>query len=127
MMDFFARAWAWTWDVTVRWRTWIVNALLAFAVFLPDLVFALLGFNWGTLLPKEYMPYVGLIVVVLNVLMRPRPASRAKDPEVQVAKVMNAAVKQGSEVIVKADGETIAAVVPVTPTQVVVATKTTEG
>jgi hypothetical protein len=104
-----------------------VNALLAFAVFLPDLVFALLGFNWGTLLPKEYMPYVGLIVVVLNVLMRPRPASRAKDPEVQVAKVMNAAVKQGSEVIVKADGETIAAVVPVTPTQVVVATKTTEG
>jgi hypothetical protein len=71
------------WDHLRRWRTWLVNVV--FAVLLsPELINALLGFDWATIIPRQYMPYVSLAVIVLNVWMRPRPAVLPHDPEVRV-------------------------------------------
>ncbi|WDR03613.1 hypothetical protein PSQ19_05965 [Devosia algicola] len=69
-----------------RWRTWIVNVLFGIII-TPDLVFALLGFDWSTIVPPKYMPFVTIAVVILNVWMRPRPAVLAHDPEAQVSKL----------------------------------------
>lgn len=75
------------WETLVRWRTWLVNTV--FVVLLtPELLIALLGFDWGSILPAKYMPYVTLAVIILNVWMRPRPATVASDPEVQVKKAI---------------------------------------
>ena len=68
------------WEILVRWRTWLVNVLFGIIIS-PDLVLALLGFDWGTVVPKAWMPYVTLTVIVLNVWMRPRPAVIKKDLE----------------------------------------------
>lgn len=66
------------WDKLVRWRTYVVNFL--FAVLLaPELVTALLGFDWGAILPPRVMPYVTLAIIIANIWMRPRPADRASD------------------------------------------------
>lgn len=71
------------WDLLIRWRTYLVNFLFI-AVFTPDVILFFIGFNWGTIIPAKYMPYVILAQGLVNVLMRPRPASRAMDPEVKV-------------------------------------------
>ena len=70
------------WDVLVRWRTYVVNFLFI-AVFTPDVILFFAGFNWGTILPAQYMPYIILLQGLVNVWMRPRPAARFRDPEVQ--------------------------------------------
>ena len=75
------------WETLVRFRTWLVNAIFLVLV-TPELLVALLGFDWSTVIPARYMPYVTLAVIVLNVWMRPRPASVASDPEVQVKKAI---------------------------------------
>lgn len=73
------------WETLVRWRTWLVNTV--FVVLLtPELLLALLGFDWGTIIPARYMPYVTLAIIILNVWMRPRPAVVASDPEVDMRK-----------------------------------------
>ena len=66
------------WDTLRRWRTWIVN--IVFGVILtPDLILALAGYNWGSVIPAHYMPFISIALVVVNVLMRPRPAVLPKD------------------------------------------------
>lgn len=70
------------WDVLVRWRTYIVNFLFV-AVFTPDILLFMAGFNWGQIVPAKYMPYIILLQGLINVWMRPRPAARLRDPEVQ--------------------------------------------
>lgn len=73
------------WDTFVRWRTWLVNTV--FLVLLtPELVVALLGFDWKTIIPSQYMPYVTLAIIILNIWMRPRPAVVSSDPEVDMRK-----------------------------------------
>lgn len=69
---------SWLWDVLVRWRTYIVNILFV-AILTPELLSVLVNFNWGTIVPKEYVPYILLAQAVINVWMRPRPAARARD------------------------------------------------
>jgi hypothetical protein len=69
------------WDLLVRWRTYAVNFLFV-VVFAPDVILFFVGFNWGTIIPAKYMPYVVLAQGLVNVWMRPRPAARAYDPEV---------------------------------------------
>lgn len=68
-------------EFLIRWRTWIVNSAAAIVIVLPDILYALLGFNWGEIIPQEYMPYVTLIILILNVWMRPRPAVISSDVE----------------------------------------------
>lgn len=70
------------WNTLRRWRTWIVNAFAFIIVALPDIINALLGFSWGTVVDQKYMPYVTIAIIVVNVLMRPRPAVLPTDPEV---------------------------------------------
>lgn len=75
------------WEFLIRWRTWLVNAGAGLLLVLPDIVLALLGFDWATILPREWMPYITLAIIVLNVWMRPRPAVIASDPEAEVSRL----------------------------------------
>jgi hypothetical protein len=38
--------------------------------------------------PQQHQKYVFVAALLLNILMRPRPAALAKDPEVQIAKAI---------------------------------------
>ncbi|MDW9880479.1 hypothetical protein GOA90_25155 [Sinorhizobium meliloti] len=69
------------WNTLRRWRTWIVNTLAAVLLILPDILAALSGFDWGSVVPAKYLPYLTLAVIVLNVWMRPRPAVLPSDEE----------------------------------------------
>ncbi|MDX0262442.1 hypothetical protein GOC60_14765 [Sinorhizobium meliloti] len=69
------------WNTLRRWRTWIVNTLAALLLILPDILAALSGFDWGSVVPAKYLPYLTLAVIVLNVWMRPRPAVLPDDEE----------------------------------------------
>lgn len=94
------------WETLVRWRTWLVNVL--FAILLtPELVVALLGFDWATVIPPGLMPYVSLAIIILNIWMRPRPASIASDPEVQVKKAIER-TDTPSKIVVEEAGVTTA-------------------
>jgi hypothetical protein len=72
------------WDKLVRWRTWIVNIALAVLVVLPDIVTAP---EFVAVLPVEYQRYVLAAGFLINILMRPRAAVRADDPEAEVARM----------------------------------------
>lgn len=74
-------------EILYRWRTWIVNTALAIILVLPELVTDLLGFDWSSIVPPNYMPWVTLFILILNVWMRPRPAVLPHDPEVIVSKL----------------------------------------
>lgn len=63
----------WIW--LQRFRTWIFNIIAAIAVVIPEILQGLAVHNWGGVLPARYMPYVSAAIIVVNVLMRPRPAS----------------------------------------------------
>lgn len=64
-----------------RWRTWIVNAIAALLVVLPDVMNAFSGYDWSAVIPQKYMWIVTLAVIVLNIWMRPRPAVLPSDKE----------------------------------------------
>lgn len=67
-------------EILMRWRTWVVNTLFV-VIISPELLVSLAGYNWGAVLPPEYLPYVMLANILLNVWMRPRPAVLARDLE----------------------------------------------
>lgn len=69
------------WKIVRRWRTWILNGAAAVVLVLPDVLAALSGFDWGSVVPAKYLPYVTLAIIVLNVWMRPRPAVLPCDDE----------------------------------------------
>lgn len=69
------------WNAVRRFRTWIFNVAAAIVLVLPDILNALVGYNWGAILPPSYLPYVTIVILVVNVLMRPRPAVLPSDPE----------------------------------------------
>lgn len=81
------------WDTLVRWRTWLLNATLALAFILPEV---LNSPEILAIIPKDYQRWFLVAAFLLNIWMRPRPASRRMDTEVQVAE----AVKAGSTVVV---------------------------
>lgn len=66
-----------------RWRTWVVNSLLALAVVAPEII------NSPEILavvPREWQRWFLVGVFLLNIWMRPRPAVLPGDPEVQAKK-----------------------------------------
>lgn len=69
------------WDTVRRWRTWIFNVMASILLVLPEILTAALGVDWSGILPDGWMPYVTIIVIVVNVLMRPRPAVLPGDDE----------------------------------------------
>ena len=69
------------WNTLRRWRTWILNTAAALLIILPDIFSVLAGFDWGTIVPPKYLPYVALGIAILNIWMRPRPAVLPHDEE----------------------------------------------
>ena len=72
------------WDMLIRWRTWLINAVTAIIVALP---FILNMPELQAVLPPDALPWVLLVNALLNVWMRPRPAVRARDPEADVTRL----------------------------------------
>ena len=66
------------WDIAVRWRTWLVNVSLALMLILPDL---LNSPEVLAIIPESWTKYVIAAGFLLNILMRPRKAARARDFE----------------------------------------------
>lgn len=94
------------WETLVRWRTWFVNVSASLLILLPELLNAP---EVIAVIPQQYQKYVFVAALLLNVLMRPRAASIASDPEVQVREAIKAA--EGPALItVKANGATKAIV-----------------
>lgn len=67
-----------SWEWLVRFRTWIVNLLLAVVIVAPDL---LNSPEVLAIVPAEYQRYVLAAGFLLNIWLRPRPAVMARDPE----------------------------------------------
>lgn len=63
------------WVAIKRFRTWVFNILAALVVVLPDIIAGLASNNWNGIIPAHYMPYVTAAIIVVNVLLRPRPAA----------------------------------------------------
>jgi len=89
------------WDFIVRLRTHLFNGIGAAVV----LVAPLLGApEIQAIIPKGALPYVIAAVFLINMWMRPRPATRAADPEVKVAQALKA-TDYPATVIVEAGGD----------------------
>jgi predicted cobalt transporter CbtA len=73
------------WEAIVRFRTWIVNVVASLLILLPELLNAP---EVLAVVPQQYQKYVFVAALILNIVMRPRPAAMAKDPEVQIAKAI---------------------------------------
>jgi hypothetical protein len=73
------------WEAIVRFRTWIVNLVASLMILLPELLNAP---EVLAVVPQQYQKYVFVAALILNIIMRPRPAAMAKDPEVQIAKAI---------------------------------------
>lgn len=71
------------WDFLVRWRTWLMNVAGAVLLALPDLLYLLNSSELMAVLPVGYQKWLALALLIVNIWMRPRPAVRANDPEVQ--------------------------------------------
>lgn len=71
------------WETLVRFRTWIVNLAASMMILLPELLNAP---EVLAVIPPQYQKYVFVGALILNIIMRPRPAAMAKDPEVVIAK-----------------------------------------
>ena len=83
MFDNIKAMFANVWDFIVRWRTRLFNWIGAAVALLPSILGAP---EIIAIIPPKYLPYVLAAVFLINYWMRPRVASRAADPEVQVAK-----------------------------------------
>lgn len=71
------------WETLVRWRTWIVNVFASLLLVLPELLNAP---EVIAVIPVEYQKYVFVAALLLNILMRPRPAVVSTDLEASVSR-----------------------------------------
>lgn len=95
------------WDTLIRWRTYILNGALALAFILPEVM------NSPEILAVIPAPWQRWFLVgafLLNIWMRPRPASRAMDAEVRVAKVINETPGPTTVLVADSEGDTQAVI-----------------
>lgn len=73
------------WDALIRFRNYVVTLIGAALLFLPDLLAApeLLA-----VIPEQYHKWVFLATLLVNLAIRPWPATRAHDPEVQYKRAL---------------------------------------
>lgn len=71
------------WEYLVRFRTWIVNLVLAITIVAPDI---LNSPEVLAVIPAEYQRYVLAAGFLLNIWMRPRPAVISTDLEASVSR-----------------------------------------
>ncbi len=64
------------WEALVRFRTWVVNIVMAALIVLPELLNAP---EVIAVVPQQYQKYIYVAALLLNILMRPRPAVIKKD------------------------------------------------
>jgi len=64
------------WEALVRFRTWVVNLAMAALIVLPELLNAP---EVIAVVPQQYQKYIYVAALLLNILMRPRPAVMKKD------------------------------------------------
>ena len=76
------------WEFLVRLRTWLFNGVLALLVLAPEILNAP---EILAVVPQHYQRYFLAGLFVVNILMRPRPAVMAKDPEAEVTRLRKAA------------------------------------
>lgn len=70
-------------ETLVRWRTWIVNAVLALLFALPAI---LNSPEILAVIPPDYQRWFLVAAFLVNIWMRPRPAVLPSDPEVDMRK-----------------------------------------
>lgn len=70
-------------EIAVRWRTWLVNLFASLLILLPELLNAP---EVIAVIPVQYQKYVFVAALVLNIIMRPRPAVMADDLEASVSR-----------------------------------------
>lgn len=70
-MKWLSNAWEWI----VKFRTWLVNGVGTFIVLIAPILGAP---EIQAVIPKPYLPYVIAAVFLINIWMRPRPASVKK-------------------------------------------------
>ncbi|MFD2646374.1 hypothetical protein ACFSX5_01040 [Devosia albogilva] len=73
------------WLAIVRFRTWAFNILLAMLFIAPEI---LNSPEVLAIIPAEYQRWFLVAAFLVNIWMRPRPATVASDPEVQVKKTL---------------------------------------
>lgn len=75
------------WRTVARWRTWLVNLLLALALALPEIA------NSPEILaviPIEYQRWFLVGAFLVNIWLRPRPAVLPGDPEAEISRIRKA-------------------------------------
>jgi len=73
------------WNAVVRLRTWLFNIVLALLFIAPEV---LNSPEILAIIPAEYQRWFLVSAFLLNIWMRPRPATVATDPEVQVKETL---------------------------------------
>jgi len=68
-------------ETLVRWRTWIVNLVLAILLIAPEI---LSSPEVLAIVPAEWQRWVLVAAFLVNILMRPRAAVLPSDPEVDM-------------------------------------------
>lgn len=88
-------------DKLIRWRTYVLNILLAALFILPDL---LNSREILAIIPIEHQRWLLVAAFLANIWLRPRAASRPMDTEVQVKQALKATdgpstvtIKSGTE------------------------------
>lgn len=66
------------WEYLVRFRTWLVNLVLAFVIVAPDL---LNSAEVLAIVPAEYQRWIIAAGFLVNIWLRPRPAVMKHDVE----------------------------------------------
>ncbi len=100
------------WDFIVRFRTWLLGVVGMVALFLPDILDIaaelLNAPQIVAVLPEGWRTWAAAIALILTMWSRWRPATRASDPEVKVAKALKGT--DYATVVVEAGGETKAVI-----------------
>lgn len=96
------------WETLVRWRTWFVNVSASLLILLPELLNA--PEVIAVILPLQYQKYVFVAALLLNVVMRPRAAAIAGDPEVLVRDAIKATDGPTRVVVKQTGGDTTATI-----------------
>jgi hypothetical protein len=65
----------------IRFRTWIVNVFSLFILALPDILALLSTADLSDIVPDQYVRLFGVVLAIINIWMRPRPAVLPTDPE----------------------------------------------
>jgi hypothetical protein len=90
--------WNRIWDAVVRLRTWLLSIVSIVVAIDPDVVLSLIP-DIRAAVPESADRWITVAMIVLTLWSRWRPASRASDPDVKVAKA-----------VAKADGPVVVTV-----------------